>query len=50
MKGKHLIYVDESTFNLWQVPNRAWVRRDTMLTMPSGRGRSITVIAAISET
>ena len=49
MKGRHLIYLDESTFNLWQVPTRAWVRKDSMLTMPSNRGRSMTVIAAISE-
>jgi len=49
MKGKHLIYIDESTFNHWQVPNRSWVRIDTILNMPSNRGRSITIIGAISE-
>ena len=49
VKGRHIIYVDESTFNLWQTPNRAWVRSDTVLTLPSQRGKSITVIGAISE-
>lgn len=49
VKGRHLIYVDECTFNLWQTPNRAWVRSDTVLTLPSSRGKSITVIGAISE-
>ena len=36
VQGKHLIYV------------RSWVRSDTVLTMPSNRGRSVTVIGAIS--
>ena len=49
VKGRHLIYIDESTFNLWQTPTRAWVRSDTVLTLPSSRGRSITIIGAISE-
>ena len=49
VKGRHLIYVDESTFNLWQTPSRAWVRGDTVLTLPSSRGKSITVIGLISD-
>jgi hypothetical protein len=49
VKGRLLIYVDESTFNLWQTPSRAWVRGDTVLSLPSSRGKSITVIGAISE-
>ena len=49
VQGKHLIYVDESTFNMWQVPFRSWVRSDTVLIMPSNRGRSVTVIGAISS-
>jgi hypothetical protein len=48
-KGKQVIYVDESTFNHWLVPRRTWIRRDMVLQMPSLRGQSISVIAAISE-
>lgn len=48
--GKHLIYVDESTFHQWQVPSRVWVRKDSQIVhMPSNRGMSVTVIGAISE-
>ena len=49
MKGKHLVYVDECTFNSWQVPSRSWTRQDTIINMPSNRGKSITIIGAISE-
>ena len=35
VKGRHLIYVDESTFNLWQTPSRAWARDDAVRTLPS---------------
>ena len=48
-KGKQIVYVDESTFNHWQVPRKTWVRRDMVLQMPTSRGTSISVIAAISE-
>ena len=48
-RGKHLIYLDESSFHQWLVPSRAWVRKDMALKMPSTRGRSMTIIAAISE-
>lgn len=49
VKGRHLIYVDESTFHMWQVPNKSWVRDDTVLNMPSSRGKSVTIIGAISD-
>lgn len=48
-KGKQIVYVDESTFNNWQVPRRTWVTREMVLQMPTSRGTSISVIAAISE-
>jgi hypothetical protein len=47
--NKHIVYVDETTFHQWQMPSRAWVRRDMDLQMPSTRGGSVTVIGAISE-
>ena len=46
IKGKHMIHVDESTFHMWQIPGKSWVRSDTMLLMPSNRGRSVTIIGA----
>lgn len=46
---KHIIYVDESSFHQWLVPGRAWLKKDMMLKMPSSRGKSMTIIGAISE-
>ena len=48
-KGKHLIYVDETTFNQWQMPSRAWMRKDMYLKMPTSRGNSYTLIGGISD-
>lgn len=48
-RGKHIVYLDESTFHQWLVPTRAWVTKYMTLQMPSSRGSSISVIAAISE-
>ena len=48
-RGKHLIYVDESSFHQWLVPSRAWLKKDMVLKMPSSRGSSMTIIGAISE-
>ena len=31
MKGKHIVYVDESSFHRWLVPSRTWVTRDMVL-------------------
>ena len=47
--GKHVIYLDETTFNQWQVPSKLWVSKDMQIKMPSNRGSSITVIGAISH-
>jgi len=44
-----IIYVDETTFNLWQKASRCWLRPGMRLKYPKNRGPSITVIGAISE-
>jgi len=28
-----IIYIDETTFNLWQTPSRCWVTKDMNLTL-----------------
>ena len=48
-KGKQIVYVDESSFHRWLLPTRTWLTRDMVLEIPSNRGKSFTVIAAISE-
>jgi transposase len=49
MKGKQVVYVDESSFHRWLVPTKTWVTREMVLQMPSSRGKSFSVIGAISE-
>jgi transposase len=50
MQGTHdIVYIDETSFHLWQQPGRCWLKRDMALTLPTTRGRSITVIGALSE-
>ena len=46
---REIIYVDESSFNLWQYPNRCWLSRDMTVTLSERRGQSMTVIGAISK-
>ena len=43
-----VIYIDETTFHLWMHPSRCWVTRDMSLTLPTERGKSITLIGALS--
>ena len=31
MKGKQIVYVDDSTFHRWLLPTRTWVTRDMVL-------------------
>jgi hypothetical protein len=38
MNGKHIIYVDESTFHRWLIPSRSWVSKDMVVNIPSSRG------------
>jgi hypothetical protein len=49
MKGKQIVYVDESSFHRWLRPSRTWVYRDMALEMPTLRGKDFCVIAGISE-
>ena len=41
--------MDETTFHVWQSPSRCWLRKGMQLNLPTTRGRSITVIGALSE-
>ena len=43
-----IVYVDETTFHLWQKTSKCWLRPGMRLKMPCSRGPSITVIGAIS--
>ena len=49
MKGKQIVYVDESSFHRWLRPSKTWVYRDMSLEMPTLRGKNFCVIAGISE-
>lgn len=51
MEGEHeLVYVDETTFNCWQLPSRCWLKKGMTVTLPDTRGHSITLIGALSST
>ncbi len=43
-----IVYVDETTFHLWQAPSRVWLKEGMRIEMPDTRGHSITMIGAIS--
>ena len=44
-----IVYVDETTFNLWQKTSKSWLTPGMKLHMLKNRGPSITVIGAISK-
>lgn len=44
-----IIYVDETSFHVWQSPSRCWLRKGMQLVLPTKRGRSVTIIGALSE-
>ena len=44
-----IIYIDETTFNLWQKTSKCWLVPGMKLSMLKTRGPSITVIGAISK-
>jgi hypothetical protein len=46
---EEIIYLDETTFNLWQKTSKCWLRPGMKLRMPCNRGPSITVIGTISN-
>ena len=43
-----IIYIDETTFHLWQAPSRVWLKVGMRISLPNTRGHSITMIGAIS--
>ena len=43
-----IIYIDETSFNLWQAPSRIWLKEGMRIQLPNTRGPSITMIGAIS--
>ena len=44
-----ILYIDETTFHLWQKLSRCWVTEGMKLSLIKSRGPSITVIGAISQ-
>ena len=44
-----IIYIDETTFNLWQRASKCWLRPGMRLPILKFRGHSITIIGAISQ-
>ena len=49
MAGKdEIIYIDETSFHLWMQPSRCWMTKDMSLTLPTERGKSLTLIGALS--
>lgn len=49
MEGRHVIFIDETSFHRWMTKSRAWVKTGVSLPMASSRGPSFTLIAAISS-
>ena len=43
-----IIYIDETTFNIWQAPSRVWLKDGMRVELPNSRGPSITMIGAVS--
>lgn len=46
---KEVVYIDETTFNLWQQPSRSWLTKEMSLNLPTSRGKSLTLIGALSQ-
>jgi hypothetical protein len=44
-----ILYIDETTFHLWQKLSRCWVTAGMKLSLIKSRGPSISVIGAISK-
>lgn len=43
-----IVYIDETTFHLWMSPARIWIKRGMKVQLPDQRGRSISMIGALS--
>ena len=44
-----IVFIDETTFNLWQKMSKCWIIPDMKLNLVKNRGPSITMIGAISK-
>jgi hypothetical protein len=50
MSEELIVYIDETTFNVWQIPSHVWARPDDLdVAISSKRGSSFTVIGAIDS-
>ena len=51
--GREIIYIDETSTNLWEFKRKIWQPRNTVLPMsyilPKTRGSNVTVIGAITN-
>ena len=51
--GREIIYIDETSTNLWEFKSKIWQPRNTILPMsyilPKTRGSNVTVIGAITN-
>ena len=45
-----IVYIDETTFNLWQKMSKCWVTPGMTLKLVKNRGPSLSVIGGISHT
>ncbi len=43
-----IVYIDETTFNIWQAPSRIWLKPGMKVEIPNQRGQSISMIGALS--
>ncbi len=47
---REVIYIDETTFNLWMTPRRLWLsKRHNDFSIQTNRGSSLTLIAALGR-
>lgn len=49
MEDIRVIYVDETTFNLWMQPSKLWLKPNMAIPIQNNRGKSLTLIGAIEE-
>ena len=43
-----IVYLDETSFNLWMAPARVWIKDGMRVELPKTRGKSICVIGGLS--
>lgn len=47
---KNVVYIDETSFNLWSYPKKLWLHRSHLhVTIPTSRGSGVTLIGALSN-